>query len=171
MEEVKTLGSFLQLRFETIMGMGRSQCQHKDWIYEKGRSMKSYALQIKSNANGLSLQSWHSVTSAKRSKLGHSRGYSAQFKKILSKLESRKFFCPPLGFQPDLSFGNLWDLFKRIFTLWKGINVCQENEYKIWRKIICINIGGLEMEENTGQILVSSIGRRVVMIGCETSCD
>ena len=42
-EEVKilTLGSFLQLRFETIMGMGRSQCQHKDWIYEKGRSMKS----------------------------------------------------------------------------------------------------------------------------------
>ena len=76
-----------------------------------------------------------------------------------------------LGFQPDLSFGNLWDLFKRIFTLWKGINVCQENEYKIWRKIIGINIGGLKMGENAIQILVSSIGSRVVMIGCETRCD
>ena len=49
--------------------------------------------------------------------------------------------------------------------------MCQENEYKIWRKIIGINIGGLEMGENAGQILVSSIGRRVVMIGCETRCD
>ena len=47
----------------------------------------------------LSFQTRHSGTWAKRSKLAHSRGCSGQFKKILSKLEGRKFFSPPWGFQ------------------------------------------------------------------------
>ena len=64
------------------------------------------------NTNGLCLQKWHSGTSAKRSKLAHFRGYSGQFKEILSKLESRKFFWDFNQISEDLSFANLCDLFQ-----------------------------------------------------------
>ena len=69
-------------------------------------------LAIKMNTNGLSKwQSWHSGTWAKRSKLAHSRGYSGQFKKILSKLESRKFFCPPSGISTRFQKIGLFEIY------------------------------------------------------------
>ena len=118
-DEVKilTLDSFL----ETIMGFVLdSRPSKSEGVWDFLQSIfwpdLPWAQQPKAaktifNTNGLCLQKWHSGTSAKRSKLAHFRGYSGQFKEILSKLESRKFFWDFNQISEDLSFANLCDLF------------------------------------------------------------